>query len=200
MEVLTVVAAPAVAYLVIAALVAFDSVLPAIPSEVLVVAAGALAASGDLVAGWAVVAAATGAFVGDHLVYRIGRHGLSGVLARTWLGRQITRSVERVHSRFRAVSGAAIVAARFMPFGRTLGAGAAGLAGVPPSKFTAFSLVGVLLWATWLIALGFVTGTQTSWPLWFNVAIGMAVALVVGIGITLPRIRRADGNRRQAKC
>jgi membrane-associated protein len=188
-DVLAVAAAPAVAYLIIAALVAFDSIVPAVPSEVLVVAAGALAASGDLVAGWAVAAAALGAFIGDHLVYRIGRHGLSGVLARSWPGRRVLRSVERVHGRYRAAGAVAIVVARFMPFGRTVGAAAAGLTGVRPSKFTALSAVGVLLWAAWLIGLGFITGTQTGGSPWASVAIGMGVALVVGVGVALPRLR-----------
>ena len=198
MDVLLVVAVPAVAYLIIASLVAFDSILPAIPSEVLVVAAGALASSGDLVAGWAVAAAAVGAFVGDHVVYRIGRHGLSGVLARTWWGRRVAQSVARVHDQFQAVSGAAIIAARFMPFGRTLGAGVAGLVGVRPSKFTVFSAIGVLLWAAWLTGLGFVTGTQTGWPLWISVLTGMAVAVVVGICVGVPQNRAYRANRAAA--
>lgn len=201
MEVLGGIATPAVVYLVIAALVALDSLLPAVPSEVLVVAAGVLSASGDLVAGWAVAAAIAGALVGDHLVYRIGRHGLSGVLARNRLGQRIARSVERVHDRFRAVSGAAIVAARFIPLGRTIGAGTAGLAGVPPARFTIFSVVGVVLWVAWLTGLGFVTGAQTGWPAWASVATGMGVAIVVGLCVAVPeaRIRRSNPARPRAR-
>lgn len=198
-DVLSVVAVPAVAYLILVALVAVDSLLPAVPSEVLVVAAGALAAAGDLAAGWAMAAAAVGAFAGDHVVYRIGRHGLSGVLARCWWGRQVTQSVAGVHDRFRAVSGAAIVAARFMPFGRTLGAGAAGLAGVRPSRFSTYSVVGVLLWSAWLTGLGFITGTQTGWPLWISVVTGMAVAMLVGICVAVAHARGHRATRAAAK-
>jgi membrane-associated protein len=199
-DVLSVVAAPAVAYLLIAAFVAFDSILPVVPSEVLVVAAGALAASGDLVAGWAVAAAALGAFVGDQVVYRFGRHGLTGVLARNWLGRRVARSIGQVHRRFRAVSGVAIVAGRFMPFGRTLGAGAAGVAGVRPSKFTLLSAVGVLLWAAWLTGVGFVTGSRTGGPLWISVLSGIAIAMVVGVCIAVPRIRSRTQSSQLAVC
>lgn len=186
-DVLTLFAVPAVAYLVIVVLVAIDSVVPVVPSEVFVVAAGTLAAAGDLDLAPAVAAAALGAFVGDQVVYGIGRHKLHGILGRSRFGRRVLISVERTYTKFETASGAAIIAARFMPLGRTAGAGAAGLAGISRGKFSSYSAVGVTLWAAWLTGLGYVTGANTEGPVWLSVVLGLAVALVVGVWLAAIR-------------
>lgn len=186
-DVLTLVAVPAVAYLVVVVLVAIDSVVPVVPSEVFVVATGTFAAAGDLNLAPAVAAAAVGAFAGDQVVYRIGRHKLHGLLGRSRFGRRVLRSVERTYTKFETASGPAIIAARFMPLGRTAGAGAAGLAGVSRGKFSSYSAVGVTLWAGWLTGLGYVTGANTEGPLWLSVVLGLAVALVVGVWLAAVR-------------
>lgn len=181
MDLLTFVAVPAAAYLLVVALVALDAMIPVVPSEVFVVSAGALSAAGHLQVGWAVAAAVAGAIAGDHVVYAVGRHKLPDVLERSRLGRRVNRSAERAHSRLGSTSGAAIIAARFIPFGRTAGAGAAGLAGVPARRFSSYSIVGALLWGAWMVGLGYVTGSVADVSLLTQVAIGVGVGLLVGV-------------------
>lgn len=172
---------PLLAYLVIALLVAVDAIIPAIPSEVFVVSSGAFAAAGELDLAWAGAAAAAGALVGDHIVYGIGRHKLPRLLDRFRLGRYARRTVERAYNRLGPASAAAIVAGRFVPFGRTAGAASAGLAGIDPRRFTTYSTIGCIAWAAWMVGVGYATGSLTDLPLWIQSLIGAGVAVVVGV-------------------
>ncbi|TDE15178.1 DedA family protein, partial [Actinomadura sp. 6K520] len=54
-------------YLVLFAVAALDGFFPVVPSESLVITAGVYAASGRPELEWVVVAAALGAFTGDHV-------------------------------------------------------------------------------------------------------------------------------------
>jgi membrane-associated protein len=175
------VAIPLAAYLVIAVLVALDAAIPAVPSELFVVSSGAFAASGELSVVWAVVAAAAGAWAGDHAVYGLGRHKPPTALDRSRLGRRAHRVVDRTYDRLGPANAATSGAGRFLPLGRTASAASAGLAGVPPRRFLVWSAVGSTAWASWLVGLGYVTGTATEAPLWLQSLIGAGVALIVGV-------------------
>ncbi len=183
-DIVTVAATPVVAYLLVMILVALDAVIPALPGEVAVISGGALSAAAHLGIGWVVAAAAVGAFAGDLTVYMVGRHRLPGVLGRTRPGRRITAGVKRANLRLGESRAAAIIAARFIPFGRTATAGAAGLAGVPARRFAAFSLIGAVTWSAWMSGVGYVTGNVTDGPLPLQIAIGVGVGLLVGVWAT----------------
>ncbi|WP_051426498.1 DedA family protein [Jiangella gansuensis] len=202
MDLLSFVSVPLAAYLILAAFVAFDAMVPALPGEVLVVSAGALSAAGHLDVGWAVVAATAGAIAGDLAVYGLSRRALPGALGRTRLGRRIVERIERAHARMGSTSAVAITAARFVPLGRTAVAAAAGIAGVRPRRFATFAFAGCLLWAGWTVGLGYVTGTVTDAPLWLQVAIGAAVGVLVGVWAgaahTVIRTRRRMSQRARA--
>ncbi|PSL05452.1 membrane protein DedA with SNARE-associated domain [Haloactinopolyspora alba] len=193
------VAVPVAAYLVMAALVALDALFPALPGEVFVVSAGALSAAGHLDLGWTVAAAAAGAVTGDLTVYAISRHRLPRVLDRSRLGRRIQASVDRAHARMGSTSAAAIIAARFVPLGRTTVSAAAGLAGIRPRRFAVLAAVGAASWASFTAGLGFVTGNVTDAPLLLQVAIGVAIGVVVGVWAgtlhTISRTRRRMSGR-----
>ncbi|WP_129668928.1 DedA family protein [Phytoactinopolyspora endophytica] len=187
MDLLALVAVPVLVYVVIAALVAADAVVPIVPSEVAVVAAGTLAAAGELDVVAVLIAAAGGALVGDCAVYLIGRHTLPGVLARSRLGRRVQRSVERAYMRMGSASSAAIIAGRFIPLGRTASSAAAGMAGVSPQRFLLCGAIGGSAWASWMLGIGYVTGSVTDVPLWAQSAIGAGAAIVVGVWLATTR-------------
>lgn len=195
MDLLSLVATPVVAYLAVVAFVALDSLFPAFPAEIAVVSSGALSAAGHLNLWWAVSAAAVGAVAGDHVVYALGRHQLPGILDRSRIGRRIHAAVDRTHDRLGASSSTAIIAARFIPLGRTAGASAAGLAGIPARRFLAFSMIGSTAWALWLVGTGYLTGSVTDAPLWQQVGIGVVAALVVGVWVAA--VQKLIHTRRQ---
>ncbi len=202
MDLLSFVAVPALAYLVMAALVAVDAIVPAVPGEVAVISAGALAAAGHLNVGWAIAAATLGALAGDLAVHGMSRRALPGVLERFRLGRSLKAKIARAHERMGSTSAAAIIAGRFVPLGRTTIAAAAGVAGIRPRRFAGIAFAGGLLWSSWAVGLGYVTGSVTDAPLWLQVAIGAAVGVLVGVWAgaahTVVRTRRRMSERARA--
>jgi membrane-associated protein len=185
---------PLLSGLLLAGLVAFDAVFPAVPSDAFVVSAGTLAAAGTLSLGWVVVAVVTGAMVGDHIVYWSARHALPGVLERSHLGRRVRASVDRAYGRIEGFDTVTLAMARFIPFGRTAAAATAGLVGIPPRRFVWISLLGASTWATWMVGLGYILGDTMVGPMWVPVVIGVAVGFVVAAG--LAGIQQAITRRR----
>ncbi len=59
--------------------------------------------------------------------------------------------------------------------------------------------MGAVLWATYLVGLGYFTGSATKLPFWASSLIGVAVGLVIGgvVGIIVTRRRgtRSPGGR-----
>lgn len=183
MDILSVAATPVLAYVVVAGLVALDAGFPAIPSDAAVVSAGALAGAGHLDAWWAVVAVVAGAMSGDHLVYALGRHRLPVLLARSRLGRRLHATALRAVDRMGSMSPGALAMGRFVPFGRTASAAAAGLAGVAPRHYLWISLLGASAWALWTVGLGYFAAAVTGGPAWQQIAAGTGVGLAAALAM-----------------
>ena len=166
------------AYAVLALAVALDSLVPLVPSEVLVVAAGAFAARGVLDPRLAVPAIVVGGVVGDLVTYHVGRAGshrarraMAGSPRRRVLFERLARSLGRRRT-------TTIVAARFVPGGRTAVGLLAGVTRQPRPAFVAASALGVALWAVTMLGVGYVTGRSTD-DVWVSVGLGVAVTTVV---------------------
>jgi membrane-associated protein len=163
-------------------LVALDAPFPPLPSELLVLGAGPLSAEGRLSAPAAVLTAAAGCWIGDVALYLVFRHGLTGWLDRfawgRWLHRNTTRLVEGVG---RETTYAGLVGVRFISGGRTASMAAAGIAGVPLAPFLLLSGAGAVAWASWMVSLGYLTGSATGLPAWASAMIGMALGTLVGV-------------------
>lgn len=160
--------------------VALDSVLPIAPGETVVITAGVLAADGELSIALVLLAGAAGGIVGDNVCY--------------WLGSTLGRRAER---RFFASEGGRrraawarrqladrgaviIVAARFIPGGRTATTFSAGTLEMPWRRFLAVDAFAACLWASYAGMLGYFGGnafTESLWkPLLAATLVGVAVA------------------------
>jgi membrane-associated protein len=185
--------APALYPLIIIA-VALDAAMPPIPSEIMVVTAGALSASGEVLLPLAWLATAAGSVLGDLLVYSLFKRRLTHVLDRFGWGQKVHRGIRRAAEKGgRSSTAAAMLAGRFIPAGRTATMAAAGIAEVPAIRVVRASAVGSALWACWMVGLGYVTGRSTRFPLWANSLIG--VGLGIGVGLLMAAI---IGLRRRA--
>jgi membrane-associated protein len=163
-------------------LVAFDALLPPVPSELLVLGAGPLAAQGSLHPVAAVLAAAAGCWVGDIALYLIFRNGLARWFDRFGWGRWGHRNIIRLLGKAgRETTYAGLIGARFLSGGRTASVAAAGVANIPWGPFLALSGAGAVLWSTWMVALGYVTGNTTGLPPWISAVIGMGLGTLVGL-------------------
>jgi membrane-associated protein len=182
-------------YPLILGVAALDAVFPLVPSEATVVAAAALAGTGDLVLPFVLLAGAGGAVIGDNVAYLIGRAGQAQVSQRTlrsakWRAR-ITRAEAMLHQR----SATIIVASRFVPGGRTATMLSAGLVGLRWRRFAAYDVAAGVLWAGYAGVIGLVGGkTFADRPLHaLLLAFGLAalIALLIESGRRLVRTRHA---------
>jgi membrane-associated protein len=175
----------------VALLVAGDAIVPVFPGESGVVAAAVLAADGELVVWVVLLAAFAGAFVGDLVMYGIGR----------WAGTRLVRRYASEGERAERVRWARgllerrgvslIVAAQFIPGGRNVVMFSAGTLHFPLRRFVAAEALGAGLWAAFQTAIGYFGGrifdsTLTS----LLVSLGIAFA-VAGLIELVDRIRRS---------
>lgn len=184
------------AYAVVFALSAGDVIAPILPSETLVVAAGALAASGRLRLALVLLSAAAGALIGDNVVYVIG-HLLSGRVWR-WLETHANAKQRLLWAEHQLETrgGTVIIAARFIPGGRTATMLAAGLLALRWRRFVVFDLVAVWVWALYGGLIGFFGGTVFENEPLVGVAFAIGLALVLGVLIELGRRLRARARAR----
>ncbi|MGG5172658.1 DedA family protein [Pseudarthrobacter sp. J1738] len=176
-------------------LVLGDAIFPPIPSEMLVITGGALAAEGRINPWLLGAIAALCSWLGDVLVFQLFRRQLSSVLDRWGWGRRVHRGIHRALERAgRSSAYGAIIGARFLPGGRLACSAAAGIGDVTARGFSFCAAIGAVLWATWLVGLGYFTGSATRLPFWASSLIGVGVGLAVGAVLGLI-ITKRRGNR-----
>ena len=168
-----------------------DAFFPVVPSESLVIVAGTLAGAGDLNVLLVILAASSGAIVGDNISYGIGK----------WVGKRTVRRLfrhERAHRGFDWAEAQLeqrgsyiILIARFIPFGRTAVTFTAGYTeGLPWHRFIRYDIVAGLVWGTYATMLGYLGGKQFEEQPWKGVVLGLAIAFAVAFGVEWIRKRR----------
>jgi membrane-associated protein len=145
-------------YPLILGVAALDAVFPLVPSEATVIAAGALAGTGDLVLSLVLVAGAAGAVLGDNVAYLIGRAGQGRVSGRIPGSSRWRARIAHARTLLRERSGTIIVVSRFVPGGRTATMLSAGLVGLPWRRFIAYDLAAGILWAAYASLIGLAGG------------------------------------------
>jgi membrane-associated protein len=171
-----------------------DAIFPPIPSEMVLITGGALSAAGRANLFLVGVLSATASWLGDMVVFQLFKRRLSHILDRWTWGRKIHRGIhEAIAKAGRSSAYGTIIGARFIPGGRLATSAAAGIADVSTRGFSLCAGLGGVLWATWLVGLGFFTGSATGLPFWASSLIGVAVGLVIGavVGLIVTR-RRGD--------
>jgi membrane-associated protein len=167
-------------YLAVLALVALDAVFPVAPSETGLITGGILSERGDLIAPLFVLAGACGAVLGDSILLGLGRRAGPGLQARMFSSE---RARERLGVAERLVHERTwlLIAADFLPGGRTAAMFAAGALGLPARRFYFFVVPGALLWAVVYTLLGIAGGSlfEEGWSA-FALSIGVAGAIGVG--------------------
>lgn len=171
-----------------------DAIFPPIPSEMLVITGGALSAEGRANVFMVLALAAVASWLGDMVVFNLFRRRLSHVLDRWRWGRRVHSGIHAALAKAgRSSTYGTIIGARFIPGGRLATAAASGVANVSVRGFSLCAGLGAVLWACWLVGLGYFTGSTTRLPFWASSLIGVAVGLVIGavVGILVTR-RRGD--------
>ena len=169
-----------------------DAIFPPIPSEMVVITGGALSADGRANVLLVAALAALASWLGDMVVFQLFKRRLSHVLDRWRWGRKVHHGIHVAIARAgRSSTYGTIIGARFIPGGRLATSAAAGIADVSVRGFSLCAGLGAVLWAGWLVGLGYFTGSATGLPFWASSLIGVGVGLVIGaaVGVIVTRRR-----------
>jgi len=179
-------------YLVMFATAVIDGFFPPIPSETVLVAAAAVAASTggtNLVLLCAV--AGIGAMIGDNIAYAIGRS--LGTTRFGWMRRpRIAAAFDRAQRTLTRSGAPLILGARYIPVGRVAVNMSAGALGYPWRRFLPLSAIAGVSWALYSVAIGLVAGHWLSDQPLLSAVFGIAFALIIGVVIdrTTALVRR----------
>jgi membrane-associated protein len=170
-------------------------VTPFLPGDSLLFVAGTLAATGGIDVHLLAVTLMLAAILGNTTNYSIGY----------WLGPKVfhweqsrwfnRRALDRAHEFYERHGGKTIVVTRFVPILRTFAPFVAGIAQMTTIRFTAYNIVGAVLWVGSLLYAGYWFGNV---PLVKdNLAVVMLVIVAVSlapIAVEVLRHRRRSAN------
>jgi membrane-associated protein len=179
-------------YVAIFGVAVLDAFFPVVPSETMVIVAGTLAGTGDLVLPLVILAAATGAIIGDNVSYGIGKWAGEHTVRRLFRYEKAHRGFDWAEKQLEERGSYIIVVARFIPFGRTAITFTAGYTrGLAWHRFLRYDIVAGFLWATYATMLGYLGGKQFKEQPWKGVLVGLAIAFTVAFSVEWVRNRRA---------
>jgi membrane-associated protein len=165
-------------YVVIFAVAALDAVLPIVPSESTLIAAGVVAGLGELNLAAVILLGAAGAFVGDNAAYGLGRALDDRVRRLLFTGNRGRRRLEFIHRAFERRGGSMILIGRFIPGGRTAVTFTAGATAYLYARFVFFAIIAAFTWSTYATLIGYAGGkTYENEPL-KALLFGFAIAIV----------------------
>ncbi len=133
-------------------------VMPFLPGDSLLFIVGALAGVGLLSFPLACAVLIVAAILGDQCNYTIGRY--FGPKVFQWENSRFfnKKAFDQAHGFYERYGGITVILARFMPFIRTFAPFVAGVAEMGRAKFTAFNVVGALIWVLGIVTAGYFFG------------------------------------------
>lgn len=135
-------------------------VMPFLPGDSLLFAAGALAASTGVMSPWLlIILLFAAAVLGDTVNYHLGRYIGPRVFEMNL--RFINKEhLIKTHAFFEKHGGKTIIIARFMPFIRTFAPFVAGTGKMEYKSFLAFNAMGGFAWVASFITVGYLFGSR----------------------------------------
>lgn len=133
-------------------------VMPFLPGDSLLFVVGTLCGAGLMSLPVAMGLLVVAAILGDQVNYSIGRY--FGPKVFQWENSKLfnRNAFNQAHAFYEKYGGITIILARFMPFVRTFAPFVAGVAEMTRTKFTAFNVVGALVWVVGLVGAGYLFG------------------------------------------
>jgi membrane-associated protein len=153
-------------------------VMPFLPGDSLLFAAGAMAGTGLLNPALTVLVILLGAFIGDNTNYWIGRtigpkvmHDESRFFKKKYL--------DKTQGYFDKYGARTVVIARFVPIVRTFAPFMAGVGHMPYPRYMAYSFGGAIFWVGTFVGAGYFFGNLPFVEKNFTVAILIIIVLSV---------------------
>ncbi|WP_157751568.1 DedA family protein [Actinoplanes derwentensis] len=181
-------------YVIVVLIVAVDGFLPVVPSEAVVISLGALSAVGHPNLAALAVAVAVGGMAGDRVTYLIGRKAGARVAG----GGKLAVAKQKAEAALLRHGAVAILAARFMPYGRTATALVSGSVAFPMVRFAAVSVLASIGWAAYVIGLGRCGGELFTQSPLLGAACGIGIGMCLAAVYAIREKRRASILKREA--
>ncbi|MBV1941146.1 DedA family protein [Streptomyces sp. BV286] len=186
-------ASPAL-YAVLIAVSLLDSFLPLIPSEPVVILAGVASATGQANIMLVIAATTVGAFLGDLVPYSIGRLMGERVVKRLPVGTKRRSAYDWFDRELASRGGFVLVSTRFIPVGRYLATGTAGVVRYPLRKFMLYVALSTATWSAYTALSGYLGGVFFQENTLLAIAVGVGLALVVTGAVEVSRYVRRRKN------
>lgn len=136
-------------------------VMPFLPGDSLLFAAGMLAAQPNELNVWVLIALLlVAAIAGDSMNYAIGKHFGLRITKFKLFGKQLVKDehVEKTHTFYEKYGSKTIVIARFVPIVRTLAPFVGGIGRMHYGTFITYNVVGAVLWVVGITLAGYFLG------------------------------------------
>ncbi|MBM0206369.1 DedA family protein [Micromonospora sp. STR1s_5] len=179
----------------VALLVALESIVPPIPSEIVLAMAGFLAHEGEFNVFLVVLAATVGSLVGALVLYWLGA-ALGEERLKRWLDRipLVDRDdLEKADKWFERHGRWAVLIGRVVPVVRSLVSVPAGANRMPLGEFILFTTIGSGVWNGLIVGAGYALGSQwqdvARYSDWFNYTI-VAIFVVLAAVWAFRKVRR----------
>lgn len=135
---------------------------------------------------------------GDNIAYAVGR--ATGIERFRWMRRpRVATAIAAARRALTRGGGAGLIlGARYIPVGRVAVNMSAGALGYPWRRFLPLSAIGGVIWAVYSVAIGTLAGQWLKGQPLLSAVIGVAVAVLLGIGIDrFTAVRRRLRTRRE---
>ena len=152
-------------------------VMPFLPGDSLLFAAGTFAALGALKVGWLVLALSAAAIIGDTVNYWVGHYIGPKVFHKDKARFFKKEYLDRTHAFYEKHGGKTIIIARFVPIIRSFAPLVAGIGRMSYGRFIAYNVIGGVGWVVLLVGAGYFFGTIPVVKNNFSLAILAIIAI-----------------------
>jgi len=163
-------------------------IIPLLPGDSLLFAAGSFAAIGKLNPHFMFFLLSFAAIIGDTVNYWIGSSIGHKLIAKNY--RFLKREhLEKTHQFFEKYGGKTIIIARFVPIVRTFAPFVAGLGAMTYSKFILYNIVGGIFWVALFVYVGYFFGNLPFVQNNFGL-VAMAIIIISALPIIIEFVKR----------
>jgi membrane-associated protein len=156
-------------------------VMPFLPGDSLLFAAGTFAALGAFEVGWLILILAAAAIIGDTVNYWIGHYVGPKVFSKEKARFFKKEHLDRTHAFYERHGGKTIIIARFVPIIRSFAPLVAGIGRMSYGRFIAYNVIGGVGWVVLLVGTGYFFGNIPVVKKNFS----LAILAIIGIS-TIP--------------
>jgi len=171
---------------------------PFLPGETLLFVVGTLSSSGTMNIWLVTIGLMLAAILGDTVNYNFGKYFGPKIFKKqnSWILNR--KHLDQAHVFFEKHGGKTIILAKFLPLLRTVAPFTAGIGKMPDRKFMYYNTIGVVVWVSINVFLGFFFGKIPVVKKNFLLVIIAVVAISIAPGVITWAVKLLKGRRAAA--